>query len=145
MRENGRYASCMGRSEDNPTSPASFSQLSVVVKSLHTLYLSTLIAHTFSFLYTRLQTPNFWPSLSKVTGNHLTERYIWRLCISIAAPLRLAEEALCYQFFSQRHQKVWYKLLNMAKLICGISEVGCLITYSFVSGKEDFGELISKH
>lgn len=92
-----------------------------------------------------LQVPNFWPSISKVTGDHLPERYIWRLAIAFTTFPRAMDAILYYNFFACRRAQLferswWYRWLNRLNMTFLIVELLLFYTVTLISSKENFSE-----
>lgn len=85
--------------------------------------------------------PNFWPSISKATGDHLPGRYVWRLAISLTTFPRMMEAFLYYNYFATQkpslfQQRWWYRWLNRINLFFMVVELFLFYTVTFVSSKE---------
>ena len=108
--------------------------------------------HTFKYQSLRIafflsqKVPNFWPSISKVTGDHLPGRYIWRFAVSLTTFPRVIDAVLYYNYFATQNpmffgQKWCYRWLNKFNLLLIIVELFLFFTIIFVSSKEHMGKI----
>ena len=101
-------------------------------------------AFVFVFLHLLLQVPNFWPSISKVIGDYLPERYIFRLAIALTSFPRIMDGILYHKFFATRRplllQKRWYRWLNRLNSSLWITQLFLFYTCVFISSLEHMGK-----
>ena len=87
------------------------------------------------------KTPNFLPTLSKFTGDHLPEQYTWRLVISFTMFPKIIEAILYYNFFATQrplfHFKRWYRWLNKLNWLLRNIELLFLLSWNLISSRED--------
>ena len=79
-----------------------------------------------------------------MTGDHLPERYVWRLAVALISFPRFMDGILYYNFFATQkpnfHLKRWYRWLNKLNWFLLTSQLFLFFTFTFVSSKENMGE-----
>ena len=125
--------SCMNR----------FTTLSTFINTIYTSH-HVCEKQFWSLEYPFSKVPNFWPSISRTTGDHLPGRYVCRLAASFTAFPRMMDAVLYYSYFAVRRPmlfepKQWYMWLNRFNFFLLMIEIFLLYTMIFISSKEHIG------
>lgn len=96
-----------------------------------------------SITYLTLKVPNFFTTISKLTGEELPERYIWRMCMSLVAMPLILDGVVLHRALSFEAgvlQRWWLRMLNTTVLLLHFMQMYLLLSVTYLSSKEHMGE-----
>ncbi|KAL5475771.1 hypothetical protein EMCRGX_G025621 [Ephydatia muelleri] len=88
---------------------------------------------------THCKVPNFFTTISKLTGEELPERYIWRMCMSLVAMPLILDGVVLHRALSFEAgvlQRWWLRMLNTTVLLLHFMQMYLLLSVTYLSSKE---------